>query len=398
MIKRVFETVILGLHTTPGPTRGNWRVVKNGREVETFGLPVIDGRFDIEHIDAADHIVEFPEAEFGHVLAHLLGDEEEEIDDVLGLPLKLLAQNRILRCDADRARVQVALAHHDAAHRDERSGSESKFFGAEKRGDGYVASGLQLAVGLDADAAAKVVKQQNLLCFCQAEVPGNSGVLDGAEGRCAGASGIAANQDHIGVCLRDAGCYGAYADFRHEFHRDARLRIDVLQVVDQLREIFDRVNVVMRRRRDQTHTGNGVPQTGDDVVHFVPGQLASLARLCALRHLDLKLVSVDQVVCGYAEARRSYLLDGTAAQISVRIWLEAFFIFAALASIRLAADTVHGNRERFVGFFTDGTEGHCASGEALYDLFGGFDLFQRNGIVGLLQFHQSAKRAEVRAL
>jgi hypothetical protein len=30
--------------------------------------------------DAADHLVERAEAELGHELAHLLGDEEEEVD------------------------------------------------------------------------------------------------------------------------------------------------------------------------------------------------------------------------------------------------------------------------------------------------------------------------------
>ena len=56
-------------------------------------------------------------AEPAHHLAHLLGDEEEEVDDVLGRALEALAQLRVLRRDADRARVEVAGAHHDAARR-----------------------------------------------------------------------------------------------------------------------------------------------------------------------------------------------------------------------------------------------------------------------------------------
>jgi hypothetical protein len=35
-----------------------------------------------QHIDAAHHFVEGAEAHPRHVLAHLFGDEEEEIDDV----------------------------------------------------------------------------------------------------------------------------------------------------------------------------------------------------------------------------------------------------------------------------------------------------------------------------
>jgi hypothetical protein len=68
---------------------------------------------------------------------------------VLRLAGELRAQLRILRGDADRAGVQVADAHHDAAQRDERRGGEAELLGAEQRGDGHVAAGLELAVGLD---------------------------------------------------------------------------------------------------------------------------------------------------------------------------------------------------------------------------------------------------------
>ena len=49
-----------------------------------LGLPVIDVAALFEHIDAADHLVERAEAHLRHVAADLFGDEEEEIDDVLG--------------------------------------------------------------------------------------------------------------------------------------------------------------------------------------------------------------------------------------------------------------------------------------------------------------------------
>ena len=88
---------------------------------EHFGHPIVfmrdgDGRF--ETVDATDHFVHGAEAELGHILAHLLGDEEEEVDDVLRLPGKARAQDGVLSGNADRTGVEVALAHHDAAHSD----------------------------------------------------------------------------------------------------------------------------------------------------------------------------------------------------------------------------------------------------------------------------------------
>ena len=95
---------------------------------------------------------------------------------------------------------------------------------------------------------------------------------------------------------------------------------------------------------------------GDDLVHLVAGQLAAFAGLCALRHLDLQFVGVDQVVGGDAEAAGGHLLDGAAAQIAVGIGLEALFVFAAFAGVGLAADAVHGDGQSLVRLFADGAE------------------------------------------
>ena len=140
-----------------------------------------------------------------------------------GWPVKARAQDRILGGDAHGAGIQVALAHHDAAHGDEGHGGKAELLRAEQRGDHDVAAGLQLAVGLHADAAAQIVEQQHLLRFGEAEFPGQAGVLDGAERRSAGAAVVAGDEHHVGVGLGDAGGDRADADFRDQLDGDARL-------------------------------------------------------------------------------------------------------------------------------------------------------------------------------
>ncbi len=86
----------------------------------------------LEELGAADDVgrcVRTPRLR--HDFAHFLGDAVEEVDDHVGRALELGAQLFILRGDADRAGVEVALAHVDAAERDERGGAEVEFFGAE---------------------------------------------------------------------------------------------------------------------------------------------------------------------------------------------------------------------------------------------------------------------------
>ena len=224
---------------------------------------------------AADQIVELADAQLGHDLAHFLGDEEEEVDDVLGLALELLAQHRILRGHAHRAGVQVALAHHDAAFDDQRRGGEAEFVGAQQRADDHVAAGLHLAVGLHADAAAQAIQHQRLLRLGQAQFPGRADVLDGRHRRGARAAVMAGDHDVVGLGLSHASGHRAHAHFRHQLDRDRGLGVDVLQVVDQLGQVLDRVDVVVRRGRDQAHARHRVAQLGDVFRDLVAGQLAA---------------------------------------------------------------------------------------------------------------------------
>ena len=157
---------------------------------------------------------------------------------------------------------------------------------------------------------------QHLLRFGQPQLPRNAGVLDRCERRRARAAVVSADQHDVGMRLGDARGDRADADLGHQLHRNARLRIDVLQIVDQLRQILDRVDVVVRRRRDQSHAGDRVPRARDVLIHLVAGKLTALAGLRALRDLDLQLVGVHQVVRGDAEAAGGHLLD-RAARIAI---------------------------------------------------------------------------------
>ena len=95
-------------------------------------------------------------------------------------------------------------------------------------------------------------------------------MLDGGHRRRAGAAVVAGDRHVVGFRLRDARGDGAHPRFRHELHRDRRPRIRVLEVVDQLRKILDRIDVVVRRRRDEAHAGDREPERRDVLGHLVP--------------------------------------------------------------------------------------------------------------------------------
>ena len=89
----------------------------------------------------------------------------------------------------------------------------------------------------------------------------------------------------------------------------------------------------MRGWRDQAHALGGVAHLGDHRVDLMAGQLSAFARLCALRHLDLHHVGVDEVFRRHPEAAGGDLLDGAAHRIAVGHPLIAIGLLAAFAGI-----------------------------------------------------------------
>ena len=140
---------------------------------------------------------------------------------------------------------------------------EAVLLGAQQRGDHDVAAGLQLAVGLDDDPVAQLVQDQGLLGLGQAQLPGDAGVLERGQRAGAGAAVVAADQDDVAVGLGHARRHRAHAHLGHQLDADPRPRVAVLEVVDQLGQVFDRVDVVVRRRADQADARRRVADLGD---------------------------------------------------------------------------------------------------------------------------------------
>ena len=110
---------------------------------------------------------------------------------------------------------------------------------------------------------------------------------------------------------------------------------------------------MVRWRRDQAHARRRVPDPGDLQVHLVPRELPALARLRPLSHLDLQLLSVDEIEARDAEAAAGHLLDLGVLAVSRWIELVADRILAPLARVAPAAEAVHGDGERLVRLLRD---------------------------------------------
>ena len=165
----------------------------------------------------------------------------------------------------------------------------------------------------------KPIEHEDLLGLRQAELPRRTAVFDRGQRRRARSAVVTGDQHDIRMGFRDAGGDRPDADLRHELDVHARARVGVLEVVDQLREILNRVDVVVRRRRNQRDAGSGMPHLGDPRIHLVSRQLTAFAGLGALSHLDLQVVGVDEVLARHAKPARGDLLHGAAPPVAVGV-------------------------------------------------------------------------------
>ena len=142
-----------------------------------------------------------------------------------------------------------------------------------------VAAGLHLAVDLHGDAAAQPVQHERLLRLGEAQLPRRARVLDrrlAATRRCR-RRGRRSSRDRPSPWPHPRRrCRRRLPDT--SFTRDRRLRIRVLEIVDQLRQILDRVDVVVRRRRDQADARHRIAQLRDVLGHLVARAAGRLRR------------------------------------------------------------------------------------------------------------------------
>ena len=151
--------------------------------------------------------------------------------------------------------------------------------------------------------------QQRLLGLGKAKFQRQAGVPNGIT--CSGtrAAVMTADQDLVGSALGHTGGDGADAGLADQLDRHACAGVGVLKIEDKLRQVLDGVDVVVRRRRDQADARRGLTDLGDPGVDLLAGQVATLAGLGTLGHLDLNLKGAAKIAARHAKARTCHLLD-----------------------------------------------------------------------------------------
>ena len=151
----------------------------------------------------------------------------------------------------------MALPRHDAALGDQENGAQPDGLGAEGEGFDRVHARLNTPVDDQLDPVPQVVRLQHLVRGLHAQLPGQPGKLDRAERGGAGAAGVAGDVHRLCSPLGHARGDDGDARLAHQLHVAARRGVELGQLIHQLGQVFDRVNVVVRGRRDELDAAVG---------------------------------------------------------------------------------------------------------------------------------------------
>ena len=200
------------------------------------------------------------------------------------------------------------------------------------------------------------------MCFAQTNFPGQSRVLDGSQRRGAGSAVVPADGDYVRAGFCDSCRDDADACAGNQLHADTRPGIDGAQIVNQLRQVFNAVNIVMRRRRNQWRAGRGMANPRDVRGNFTRGKLAAFSGFRALGHFDFEFLGVNEIIRGDAEAAGGDLFNFVRGFGLIH---PERGIFAAFAGVALAAELVHSERECAMGFRAERPQRHRLGAEFL---------------------------------
>ena len=332
----------------------------------------------------ADHLVYGPESQRCHDFAQLHGRESHKVHQVLGLSGKTGTQALVLGGNADGTGIFGTYPHHHAAQRDQRCGGKTILFRSQECRNGHVPACHQLAVSLDPDPGTQAAADQGLMGLGDAQLPGESGAVDRAVRCRACAAVIAGDQDHLGAGFGNAGGNGTDACFRNQLDGYAGPAVGILQIIDQLGQIFDGIDVMVGRRGDQLDAGRRTSGGRHPGIDFGRREVSAFTGLSPLGHFDLNLFRAQQVLLRNAETAGSHLLDR-----AVPVCPQPVGSFTAFPCIGTAAQAVHGQGNGLMGLPGQGTVAHGTGLETADDLFDRFHLVKIDRISRRNKFQQA---------
>ena len=224
------------------------------------------------------------------------------------------------------------------------------------------------------------------MCFRKSKLPRKSGIMDRTS-RCSSCTSvITGDQNQSGSCFCNTRCNRSDTGFRYQFDRNSCILVCIFTVIDQLCQIFDRVNIVMRRRWDQSHTRRRMSGFCYPRVNLSPRQMSTFSRFCSLRHLDLDFFCADKISACNTKTSTGNLFDRRAS-----VGSKALDILSAFTGVWLTVQCIHCKGKGFVCFLWNWSVRHCTGLKSGHDRIHTLYFWKRNSFLWIIEVHLSTE-------
>ena len=129
---------------------------------------------------------------------------------------------------------------------------ESILLSSQQSSDSQVTTIQHFSVCFQNNTVTQIVQHQRLMCLCKPQLPRLPAWRSALRG-CTCTAVITADKDNIGTTFGYARRNRSNANFGYQLNVDFSRGLAFL-VIDQLSQILNRVDIMMRWRRDQTYT------------------------------------------------------------------------------------------------------------------------------------------------
>mmetsp|Transcript_27317 Transcript_27317/g.66294 ORF Transcript_27317/g.66294 Transcript_27317/m.66294 type:complete len:207 (+) Transcript_27317:1261-1881(+) len=200
---------------------------------------------------------------------------------------ELLSKLFLLTGDTNGACVQVANTGHDTTLSNHGNSTKSEFFSTKHGSNHDIQSRPNSTINTNGDTVTKVIVEKCRVGFRETKLPWATSMLDRRKRGSTSTTITTRNLDNIGVSLGNTTGDGSDTNTRDQLDRNAGTFVDGMQIVNQLCQILNTVDIVVRRRRDKGDTWLTGSKSGNVFGNLGSWQLTTFSRLGSLGHLNL---------------------------------------------------------------------------------------------------------------
>lgn len=278
--------------------------------------------------------------------------------------------------------VKMEIENNDEERRNKRRGREKEIVRKEKREDEKVEKGEKEEIEMKRKEGEKKVKKKSMVGLGKEDLKRGKGVIKRGERWRESEEIIERKGDMVGERIGEKGWKSEKEKLRKKIERNIGWRIEVFKVVDEMRKILNRVDVMVRRRRNEEKKRSGVEGIGDGRIEIVKRKMEELEGIWEMRKIDMDKIGIEEILSSKKEKERGKMIDWRELRVrsEIRKRVEKIRIIEEIEGVRIEENGVNREGKSGMRIYGDREEGNGEGWEKIEDISWRIKIIDGKGI------------------